>query len=206
MYELFKCQHNDFIDFLVDAEEKDCFTSKIEDLIKINYFDCFGGNLKLYNIYLEFIKGKFRYHKELSQKSKDQRLPELKKMLSGLPDEKFPFFEEIINEQEILGHMQAIYPSIPKSFIYVLKLDETFAPRIEAYCLATGKIESLKIQKKLFENKNFLAGDVINCKAFKKKPSVKFVNGKFEEIEDAFTWWIENYEIFEPDKFDKLIA
>jgi len=205
MYELSRYPHNNFIDFLVDAEEKDFFTSKIEDLIKINYFDCFGGNLKLHKIYLEFTKGKFRYHKELSQKSKDQRLPELKKLLVELSEEKFPFFEQIVAEEEILGYMQAIYPSLPKNFVYVLKLDETFAPRIEAYCLATGKIESLKIQKKLFENKNFLAGDVINCKTFKKKPSVKFVNGKFEEIDNEFTWWIENYEIFPPDKFDKLI-
>lgn len=206
MYILGKRQYENFIDFLIDAEESEIFSSKISELIKINYFDKFGNNKKLHKMFDEFTKGKSRYSKKHTEKTKSKRIAELKEMWKGIPDQRFSLYEQLGYEKEILGYIQAIYPKIDKKYLYVLKLDEKFAPRIQAYCLNNGHQASLKIQKKTFENNCFLGGDILYVKNFKQKPSVAFVNGKYVESETETTWWIDSYSIINQDKFDSIIA
>ena len=204
MYQMSQNKFDTFVDFLIYAEENKMATSKISDLIKINYFADFGNNKKLQAFYEEFTKGKSRYNKTLSDKSKEKRIPELKEIFNSLPNERFPIWQQIDAENGILGYVQATYP-VDKHYIYVMKLDEKFAPRIQAYCIANGKQMSLKIQKKVFENNNFLAGSILYVKHFEKKPSVTFVDGKFVESETDFTWWLSNFSEISPEDFDKTI-
>jgi hypothetical protein len=63
LYDLKIFQYDNFIDLLVDMEEKSILCSKIEDLIKIQYFVGIGNNGKLLTIYKEFTEGKNRYQK-----------------------------------------------------------------------------------------------------------------------------------------------
>jgi len=87
-----------------------------------------------------------------------------------------------------------------------MKLDEKFSPRFQAYCLFNGKQMSLKVQKKTFENNNFLPGDILYIKRFLEKPSVSFVDGKFVESEAEKTWWVDSFTIIKPEEFDKLFS
>ena len=211
MYLLGQNQYDDFVNFLIDATEKGMFTSKIEDLIKINYFERFGNNKKLYDFYLEFTKGKNRYSKSHTEKTKAKRIEELKKIFNELPNKYFSIIQQIANEQEILGSVTTVYPTLDKRYVYVLQLKEStkngkqIAPRIQAYCLANGIQDSLKIQCKVFDNNNFLAGDILYCKSFKKKNSVRYDNGLFIDIEGEYQWWIESFDVIKSEDFDKLI-
>jgi DNA polymerase III alpha subunit len=206
MYVLGFNKYETFVDFLIDATEKNMFTSKIGELIDINYFDIFGGNKKLYLIYREFTKGKNRYSKTHSEKTKEKRVIELKKIWESTPDERFSIGVQIERESDILGYVQATYP-VDKRYIYVKELDIRYSPRIECYCLATGKSMSIKIQKKIYSNNPFGAGEILYADIFKKKPSVKFVNNKYVEDENGeFTWWLEKYSPMSLEKFDKKLS
>jgi DNA polymerase-3 subunit alpha len=205
LYEVGKNKFDNFVDLLMYIEENSKINSRqILTLIKIKFFDEFGKNKKLLNIYNEFSSGKNKYDKKLKQETKNKRIGHLIKFENNETNEEMSIWEQIAFEQESLGYIQATY-NLDKKYVYIQKLNEKFSPLIECYSLATGNTVTLKIQKKLFKNKNFLAGDVIFCKRFTKKPSVKFSDGKFIEIEGEFTWWLEDYDIIEQDKIDKLV-
>jgi DNA polymerase III alpha subunit len=205
MYELGQNHYDNFIQFLIDAEEQNMLSAKLEELIKINYFENFGYNKKLYNFYKEFTSGKSRYLRTHTDKTKTKRVDELKVIWENLSNERFPIITQIMNEQEILGNVTSIYPNLDKRYVYVLQLNEKYAPRIQIYCLSNGNQASLKIEKKVFQNNNFLAGDILYLKHFKKKNSVKYENNQYVDIENEYQWWIVNYDIIAPNYFDKIV-
>jgi DNA polymerase III alpha subunit len=204
LFELSKYEYETFLDFLVRAEESGCLSSKFEQLIRINYFEKFGNNKKLLVFYQEFDKGKNRYSKKLTDKSKQKRLVELKILWDNLPNERLSFMDQIISEQDILGYVQATFP-VNKKYIYVASLDTRYAPRIQAYCLATGKTASLKIYKKTYENKPFLGGDILYCRTFEKKNATKFVEGRFVEDNTEEVWWITDYSPCKIEDFNDFV-
>jgi DNA polymerase III alpha subunit len=206
MYQLGLNHYDTFVDFLIDIEEKGMFTSKIDNLIDIKYFDCFGGNKKLSIFYKEFTKGKNRYSAKHSEKTKAKRIEELRKFWNEIPNENFSIGVQIEVESDILGYVQATYP-VDKRYFYVKELDTVYSPRFEAYCLATGKSMSLKIQKKKYYSNPFGAGEILYGKKFTKKPAVKFVDNKYVEDENGeMTWWLDDFEVIPLDKFDKIVS
>lgn len=203
MYKLGLNHYDTFVDFLIDAEEKGMFTSKIENLIDIKYFDIFGGNKKQSIFYKEFTKGKSRYSPKYKEKTKAKRIEELRQIWEEIPDENFSIGVQIEVESDILGYVQATYP-VDKRYFYVKELDTTYSPRFEAYCLATGKSMSLKIQKKKYYSNPFGAGEILYGKKFTKKAAVKFVDNKYVEDENGeMTWWLDDFDVIPIDKFDK---
>jgi DNA polymerase III alpha subunit len=206
MWELSQNKYEDFVEFMIALEESGKNSKKIEDLIKIGYFEMFGNNKKLLSFYKEFMEGKSRYSKTHTDKTKEKRIAELKEFFASLPNERLPMWDQINAENDILGYIQATYP-VDRRYIYVMSIDEKFAPRVESYCLANGKRASLKVQKKLFENKMFRGGEILFVKSFKEKPAVKFIDGHYVDDENGETcWWIENYEIVNDSQFDKIVG
>jgi hypothetical protein len=206
LYESGKLEFEDFVDFLVYAEENLSVNSRQMDiLLKTNYFDEFGHNQKLLNIYEEFTKGKSRYKKTLSAKSKETRLQTLKNICNNLPNLRVDFYNQIANELDMLGHIQTLYPFVDKRYLYIMKLDLKWSPRIESYCLNNGKQATLKIQKKIYEFNPFGASEIIFCNEFEKKPAVKYIDGNYIEDPNTFQWWIKNYRNVSMEEFNKLL-
>jgi hypothetical protein len=140
------------------------------------------------------------------EKTKEKRIGELKNIWEMSPDEKLPILDQIVADQEILGYISMAYPQVDKKFVFITSLDTKFAPRCEAYCLSTGKAASLKIQKRIYENNMFGAGEILKCNNFEKKRPVKFLDGKYVEDETGdWQWWISSYQIIDPKDFDKII-
>lgn len=206
LYLLGQNHYDSFLDFLIDAEEKGHKSKKYESLIKIHYFNMFGGNLKLLKIYNEFTSGKNRYSKKHADKTKEKRIVALREFSNNIKDEKIPIIEQILSDQEILGYINTIYPNIDKRYIVVQSLNLKFAPRIDAYCLYNGKTVSLKIYKKTYENNYFLGGDILFCNNFEKKAPVKFKNGEYlEDLSAPPQYWLLDYDIISSEDFDKRI-
>jgi DNA polymerase III alpha subunit len=205
LFELAQTEYATFVDFLINAEECGKMSKKFIDLIKIKYFDNFGKNKKLLTFFEEFTKGKTRYSKTHSDKTKTKRVEELNKIWEELPDESLSIIEQIINEQEILGYITATYPDLSKKYVYVTETDVRFAPRLQCYCLANGTQASLKIQKRTFDNNPILAGDILHINKFEKKIAVKYNNGIYEEQEGEYTWWISSCSVLSPEEFDKIV-
>lgn len=194
LYELRNNRYDTFVDFLVDLEEKGIMCSKIEDLIKIQYFDEFGNNGKLLKIYKEFTDGTNKYDKKHKEETKIKRIANLKELEKSLPNDKIPIKEQMKFENEILGYVQLTY-NVNKRYVYIMDIDTKFSPRAEVYCLANGKTEVMKINKRIFENKPLEKGDIIYINVCKAKPQKRFEDGKFIDILDSKEWWIEDYDI-----------
>jgi len=206
LFNLSQNEFEDFIDLLVMAEEEGVISKKFEDLIKINYFDMFGNNKKLLEIFEEFTSGKSRYSITHKQDTKNKRILELKFIFSKIPNDKFPILSQLDFDNDILGYIQSSFKNIDKRLVYVLSIQTKFSPRVQAYCLSNGSQVSLKIQKNLYDNNLFLGGDILYIKKFKKKPTVRFEDGKFVQNEDgSFDWWIDQYNVVEPEKFDEIV-
>jgi DNA polymerase III alpha subunit len=177
-------QGNDFLELLLVAEDNGILSSKFEQLIKLGYFDQFGGNKKLHKFYLEFTKGKNRYNKTLTQKSKDKRLPELQTTFAFMNDEKFSIQEQIQNELEIVNGVQSRF-GVDVKYLCVLEIDEKYAPMILVQVLKSGLQEKLKVSKKNLREHPFNIGDVLICK------EISHPFGKKKNTEGE---WVDNPE------------
>jgi DNA polymerase-3 subunit alpha len=193
LYQLKNNQYETFVDLLIDLEERGWLGARIRDLIEIKYFEEFGGNKKLLQIYTEFTDGKNRYQRKHTQKTKDRRIILLKEYEASLPNESLPLQAQINADREILGYVQATY-DVSERYVYVMDINFAYAPRVEIYCLASGKTASIKVQQKVYDENPFCVGDILYCYHFDKKNTVKYIDGKFEKIENDFTFWLDKYE------------
>lgn len=190
-----------FTDLLIDIKENtNIGDSKIEILIKLNYFDMFGKNKKLLDLFTEFTNGRNRFKKIHTEKTKSARIPLLYEYEEFLEDISLPINQQIYYESELLGFPTTIY-KLPKGTVYIMDIDTKNSPKITAYGLSTGELVKLKILKKDFRKKSFSKDNIVQFLKIKKKPKVKFIDnddrGKpiFEIIHGEFDLWAENYVI-----------
>lgn len=187
-------QYNSFIDLLIDIKEHTQIgDSKIEALIKLNYFDRFGKNGKLLNIFNEFSNGKNRFNKDHKEKTKLLRIQALYEYEKSVEECSLPISEQIAYEFELLGSPMSSY-NVQKGTCFILDLDTKNSPKATIYGLATGNTAEVKVQKKLFNNNPFKQGDIVQFTHLTKKPKVKYVDGKFEPIPDSYDFWADQYK------------
>jgi len=208
---------NDFLELLVYAEESGYMSAKWDKLIKINYFDKFGSNGKLYEIYKEFTDGENKYQKTYVEKTKIKRLETLKEIWNNLPNKKIPFNQQLKNEFEILGTIQSIYPELnkkykeekfPTKYYYIKDLNLTYAPRLECYNLAKGTQGSIKMYKATYNNKPFSVGAIIKLKQgwYEEKPNTKpNINNVFVPDGTGTHYIISKFELVTPEELDKIL-
>jgi hypothetical protein len=186
----------DFFELMVYAEENSLMSKKFGDLIKINYFSRFGKNKKLLTFFLEFTSGKLKYKSTLSQKSKDKRLPELKKLWDSLPDESITVKEQIDSEIQILGRIDSHF-NVNARYAYVLGISTKYSPRLQLYSLGTGTQVEIKMRKLYYDIQPIKEGDIIYTQTFEKKPAVKRLDdGTFvEDPTKPDVYWLTSYKI-----------
>ena len=212
LFETGKMEFKTFVDFLVYVEENLKINSRqIETLIKIKFFDEFGGNLKLLNINQEFCKGVNKYTKILKDATKEKRLAKLYEFESNCLNENLNVIAQIMFEEEVMGDIQTTY-DIDKKIIYVKKLDIKYmdnggriAPRIEAYCFNNAARVSLKIQNAVYDNNMFNAGEILYVNKFERKQKMRKEGEKWVDVEGEFVWWIPSFRIISPEEFDKIV-
>jgi len=188
-------KYNTFVDLLIDIKEKTSIgDSKIETLIRLNYFSQFGRNKKLIEIFNEFTDGKARYDKKHKEKTKLQRIQLLYEFESNVEDISLPIFEQIAYENELLGTPMSTY-EMPKGTSFISELDLKNSPKATVYGLSTGVVAEVKVQKGHYKKLPFQKGDIVQFLKLKKKAKVKFIGedskGKpiFEPIEGEYDVW-----------------
>lgn len=184
-----------FLDLLLYAENNSLISSKYLDLIRINYFRKYGGNKKLEKMFVEFREGKNKFTSKLSEKTKEKRLIELKKLWDSIPDEEYLFTEQMEFDMSILGRFNSTYPTVDKRLVLVEDLSTKYSPKLICRTLKTGKEIEFKVQKKIFEGKKFSEGNVLLCTAVEKKNPVKLIDGKFVEVDGDNVVWLNNYQV-----------
>ena len=218
-----------FIDLLIKLEEECSVNSRqMDTLIRLNFFEEFGKNKKLLDIYAEFTKGKNRYEKKQKDATKIKRKELLKEFEKTVPDKRINVLEQILWEKEELGYIQSAFDPDPKAldkeiydqvkyekednlkrrfvFANAVKDHEKYSPKIELHCLFTNKEMMMKVQKGIYENNPILGSDIVFCTNLEKKKAVKFIDGKFVESNELPpVWWISRYHVLSNEEIDKLI-
>ena len=191
-------QYNSFVDLLIDIKENTSIgDSKIETLIKLNYFDKFGRNKKLLTIFDEFTNGKNRYDKKHTKKTKIKRIDTLHEYEKTVEDIALPINEQIAYEIELLGAPMSIY-DMPKGTSFIMELETKNSPKAKVYGLSTGVIAEVKVLKAHYNKLPYKKGDIVRFKKLKKKAKVKYAgkNDKgrpmFQPIEGQFDLWCIN--------------
>jgi DNA polymerase-3 subunit alpha len=188
-------QYDLFTNLLIDIKEKTTIgNSKIEILIKLNYFKKFGRNKKLLDIFTEFTSGNNRYDKKHKDATKQKRIQALYEFEQTVEDIALPIFEQVAFESILLGTPMSTY-ELPKGTCFIVELDLKNSPKAQVYGLSTGVLTEVKVQKAHYNKLPFKQNDVVQFLKLKKKPKVKYTgedeNHKpiFEPIDGEWDIW-----------------
>ncbi len=210
LYE-FKDQHFDsFLDLL---EVFPGNSRQREILIKLGYFEEFGGTLKLlklcdlYDLYHGkklLKKDKLNLPIELVEKyaisetakqykfdgpSMDALLREFADMI---PDGEIPLRTRLESEAEYLGYIS--YTNLKFQNIgFILDINTKYSPKIMIYHLDTGTTTTYKLSKAAYQKNPFDKGQIINFYS-QEKPKSKLVDGAWVKTSEMEKW-ISNYLI-----------
>lgn len=177
LYELGKNEYISFTDLLIDICEntKSINKTKINILIKLNYFSQFGKNKKLLAIYEEFQK---KYKKTHKDKTKIARIDYMKDFEDKTSNMSIGAKEQIQAEIEALEHPISKYPIMPSNVYAVIEdlTKNNGTPKFKCYGLKYGDIIDLKCYKKDYNNQKFLQYNIINIIKTQDKKKRKKVN------------------------------
>lgn len=219
LYVLGHNHYDDFIDLLEDFSMSGIADSRIEDLIKINYFNDFGGIsylLQIKGMFNMFFKNKkwgvsFRkeslYEKRIdfdlvrqfagSESAKTFNKVDTKnlvKCMSILVKDSGTKIHDLINYNlEILGYTGVIDKKYA-GYCLVSDLDTKYSPKLQLYALANGNTITAKINKKIFAENPLRKGDIIQVRNQAHEFKRQYVDGKWVNGTEK-EWWITSYAI-----------
>lgn len=218
LYSLRDNQYDNFISLLEQIEEDRQINSRqMEILIQLQYFDEFGKNKKLLEMYRYF---KSLYGRKTIAKDKlsDMNLipddiiecfeKETEKQYTNIdylkilvnvehriPNENIPLTEQILFEADTVGYISAVY-DVDKNYCLVTDVNTKYSPRVTLYSLGTGKEVGCKINKAMFNQTPFKRGQLIKCGRFYEKFKQRKTENGWEQT-DIKEWWLESYELIE---------
>lgn len=160
---------DNFIDLLIYIREKTSIKkNEISILIKIDYFDCFGGGNKLLKIYEEFYKV---YSKTNSQKTKDKKRENLLELFKIVPNKIFTTLEKIRNDIEYLGETSKFIPHAPNDIYMVINMELNYGNyTIDLLRICDAEIIKVRISESDFKLNTFIKLAILkNVKLYKTK-------------------------------------
>jgi DNA polymerase III alpha subunit len=222
LYSLRNCNCDNFVDILLMFKEKSSVgLSRIEDLIKIDYFSEFGNINKLLKTLQVFNKGydstKRTFKKQISKNKveeygvtdelvkafshketdKTYMMIDMYGMVKELNSIEFGDITSILKAQyqyEVLNNVNIIDRKC-KGIAIVQSVDTKYSPKLECYALANGNTLDVKIDKRSFKKNPLKEGDAILIKNIIPKPrQTKNEDDEWVDIPDTKVWWITDYK------------
>lgn len=215
LYSIKDEKFNTFIDLLVRISDLKVDSRKLEILIKLDFFEEFGGIRYLLTCSDLFSKyyGKkqmkkdkaleygldFDVLRECSGKETQKTFMELdsvkllNKLLQNIPNEKTDMRTKIAYQIENLGYVDIVDKKLA-GYCVALDLNVDYSPRLKLYALANGNTIPVKISKKIFKQNPIRRGDIIKVTNQYKKQKMKKVDGEWQETDEQ-EWWVSEYKI-----------
>lgn len=215
LYSIKDEKFNTFIDLLVRISDLKVDSRKLEILIKLDFFEEFGGIRYLLTCSDLFSKyyGKkqmkkdkaleygldFDVLRECSGKETQKTFMELdsakllNKLLQNIPNEKTDMRTKIAYQIENLGYVDIVDKKLA-GYCVALDLNVDYSPRLKLYALANGNTIPVKISKKIFKQNPIRRGDIVKVTNQYKKQKMKKVDGEWQETDEQ-EWWISEYQI-----------
>lgn len=215
LYSIKDEKFNTFIDLLVRISDLKVDSRKLEILIKLDFFEEFGGIRYLLTCSDLFSKyyGKkqmkkdkaleygldFDVLRECSGKETQKTFMELdsvkllNRLLQNIPNEKTDMRTKIAYQIENLGYVDIVDKKLA-GYCVALDLNVDYSPRLKLYALANGNTIPVKISKKIFKQNPIRRGDIIKVTNQYKKQKMKKVDGEWQETDEQ-EWWVSEYQI-----------
>lgn len=215
LYSIKDEKFNTFIDLLVRISDLKVDSRKLEILIKLDFFEEFGGIRYLLTCSDLFSKyyGKkqmkkdkaleyeldFDVLRECSGKETQKTFMELdsakllNKLLQTVPNEKTDMRTKIAYQIENLGYVDIVDKKLA-GYCVALDLNVDYSPRLKLYALANGNTIPVKISKKIFKQNPIRRGDIVKVTNQYKKQKMKKVDGEWQETDEQ-EWWVSEYQI-----------
>ena len=218
LYSLRHNHYDNFISLLQQIEEDRQINSRqMEILIRLQYFDEFGKNKKLLEIYKYF---KNLYGRKTIAKDKLEDLGlnpddiiecfeketekqyiniDYMKMLTNIetriPNKAISITEQALFEIDVVGYISMIY-DVDKRYCLVTDIDTKYSPVVTLYSLGSGKEVICKINKALFKEEPFKKGQLIKCGRFFEKYKQRKTENGWEQT-NIKEWWLNDYELID---------
>lgn len=215
LYSIKDEKFNTFIDLLVRISDLKVDSRKLEILIKLDFFEEFGGIRYLLTCNDLFSKyyGKkqmkkdkvleygldFDVLRECSGNETQKTFMELdstkllNKLLQNIPNEKTDMRTKIAYQIENLGYVDIVDKKLA-GYCVALDLNVDYSPRLKLYALANGNTIPVKISKKIFKQNPIRRGDIVKVTNQYKKQKMKKVDGEWQETDEQ-EWWVSEYQI-----------
>ena len=199
LYTLKDNNYEYFVDLLIDVEENGlCNKTSLVNLIKLNFFDVYGQNMKLLDVYEEFKNGKSKYDKKHVEKTKIKRRELLREFESKVIDRSLPLREQIVTELELLGYVQTLPKSTDKTLLLVVNIDTKYSPKLSVIRIADGATTVMKVSKQIFYQQGgkprIQVGDIVRMVMSTRKPKSKMVDGKWVKQTEK-ELWLTQFEV-----------
>lgn len=215
LYSIKDEKFNTFIDLLIRISDLKVDSRKLEILIKLDFFEEFGGIRYLLTCSDLFSKyyGKkqikkdkaleygldFNVLRECSSKETQKTFMELdsakllNKLLQNIPNKKTDIRTKIAYQIENLGYVDIVDKKLA-GYCVALDLNVDYSPRVKLYALANGNTIPVKISKKIFKQNPIRRGDIVKVTNQYKKQKMKKVDGEWQETDEQ-EWWVSEYQI-----------
>lgn len=215
LYSIKDEKFNTFIDLLIRISDLKVDSRKLEILIKLDFFEEFGGIRYLLTCSDLFSKyyGKkqikkdkaleygldFDVLRECSGEEIQKTFMELdsakllNKLLQNIPNKKTDIRTKIAYQIENLGYVDIVDKKLA-GYCVALDLNVDYSPRVKLYALANGNTIPVKISKKIFKQNPIRRGDIVKVTNQYKKQKMKKVDGEWQETDEQ-EWWVSEYQI-----------
>ena len=215
LYSIKDEKFNTFIDLLVRISDLKVDSRKLDILIKLDFFEEFGGIrylLTCSDLFSKYYSKKqmkkdkaleygldFDVLRECSGKETQKTFMELdsakllNKLLQNIPNEKTDIRTKIAYQIENLGYVDIVDKKLA-GYCVALDLNVDYSPRLKLYALANGNTIPVKISKKIFKQNPIRRGDIVKVTNQYKKQKMKKVDGEWQETDEQ-EWWVSEYQI-----------
>lgn len=183
LYELKDKQYSNFVTLLHDIKQNtDANFKQLKILTTLNYFSEFGKNKKLLTLIDEYEK-KLK-NKNLKEETKEKRLQELIELELTLENKGLGIKEQIQAEKEYYGYEVTTVPNMPKNLYIITEIDTKYTPKLRAYNISSGNIETWKCKKNNIKKNSFVEFSVLKIVKIVEKNKRKKVNDEWVQTDE----------------------
>lgn len=208
LLELGKNHYDNFFDLLNDFNNSPSINNgQIETLIKLNFFNEFGGTFKLLSMYKmhESYSGKKIIKKEkntlplelvqkytISETPKQYRFDAdsmnamLKELSNSVENKDVPLISRLEAEFELLGYISYVDQTL-QNIGLVVDVDTKYSPKITVYHIDTGDTVVYKLKKAAYQYNPFDRGEIIHF-YFEDRNKSKMINGEWQKLPEKEPW------------------
>ena len=178
--------YNNFVDLLVDIVEKTNVNSRqMKILIKLDFFDMFGKNKYLLDVYEYFTK---KYKKTLKQETKLKRIIMIKDGITSYKNEEISIKERLETESDFLGYLTYKNDKVKEDVFYIVAIEGNYQNKMMIlHNIKSGIGYRYKINKRIIDDLGVQSGQIVKILGLEKRPKNELQNGK----------WTQNFDYME---------